>query len=79
MAGEDPLEQKNLGSLICHHKILFGPSAQCQADSGIISCDVLEKQRALLPPSLLLPLQRFGSPSEEGTGQALRAVIKTPE
>lgn len=68
MAGEDPLEQKNLGSLICHHKILFGPSAQCQADSGIISCDVLEEHRALLPPSLLLPLQKFSSPSEEGTG-----------
>lgn len=68
MAGEDPVKQKNLGSLICYHKILFGPSAQCQADPGIISCDVLEKHGALLPPSLLLPLRRFSGPSEEGTG-----------
>lgn len=51
MAGEDPLERKNLGSLICHHKILFGPSAQCQDDSGIVSCDGLEGHGALLPPS----------------------------
>lgn len=29
MAGEDPLEQKNLSSLSCHRKILFGLSAQC--------------------------------------------------
>lgn len=41
MAGEDPLEQKNPTSLICHHKIPFGPSAQCRANSGIINCDVL--------------------------------------
>lgn len=41
MAGEDPLKQKNPGSLICHCKILFGPSAQCRADSGIVSCNVL--------------------------------------
>ena len=68
MTGEDPLEQKNLGSLICHHIILSGPSAQCRADSGIVSCDVLEKQGALLPPSLLLPLPRFSSPAEAGTG-----------
>lgn len=65
MAGEDPLEQKNLGLLICHHKIQFGPSAQCQS---IVSCDVLGKHRAFLLPSPLLPVQRFSSPSEAGTG-----------
>lgn len=43
MAGEDLLEQKNPTSLICHHTIPFGPSAQCRADSGIISCDVLQR------------------------------------
>lgn len=40
MAGEDPVEQKNLGSLICHHEIEFGPSEQ---RPGIINWDVLEK------------------------------------
>lgn len=70
MAGEDPLEQKNLGSLICHYKILFGLSARCPADSGVISCDVLEKYGALHPPSLLLRLQRFSCPSA-GTGAGM--------
>lgn len=46
MAGEDPLEQKNLGSLSCRGKILFGLSAQCRTDSGIISCDVVRETRS---------------------------------
>lgn len=66
MAGQHPVEQKNLGSLVCHHEILFGPSAQRRGGSGIINCDALEKQGALLPPPLLFP--GHGSAAGAGAG-----------
>lgn len=68
-AGEHPVEQKNPGSLICHHEIRPGPSAQRPGGSGIINWDVLEKQGALLPPPLLFP----GRGSAEGAGAGTRS------
>lgn len=62
MAGEDPVEQKNLGSLMCHHEIQVHSA---QSAAGIVSWDVLEKQGALLPPPAV---PGHGSAQGAGTG-----------
>lgn len=79
MAGEDAVEQKDLGSLICHQEIRLGPSSQHRGGSGIINWDVLEEQGALLPPPLLFPgcgsAQRAGPGSRSGGWSVRGAVV----